>query len=258
MNEIETSASTSGTLFLMSVEADGGTAVFLPDVGGNVFYAKHLVHFLGEVLTCYGIKFSPDLLSNLEDSTVETICSTFAQDILAANLPKPIYLIGFSFGSLFAFETARQMGVKGKEPDRTWILDMPVRPIIRLKQVLKHTSIGVGRWMRGEKNDNTLRKLGYITLDLSSHPKGYRSLIRSLYSKLTSFRPSDRVGNLVVVRAQQRKLYRNGQIDLGWANYAKGNLEKLIAPGNHLNMVYDKINASEVAKLIIDNRNRNF
>ena len=213
-------------------------------------YSQNLIQSLKKTFTCYGVRLSPDMVARLDDGmTVENVGQAFAQDIEKARFPEPVYLVGFSFAAFFAFETARQLAMLGASPKRVWLLDMPVRPILRPRKIMRYFYQSAKSWLSGRKHTN-LHRLGFLQIDTARHPESYRKLLIALYSILTRFKPSPWEGNANVVVCEARQQNRNDKPDLGWSGIISGEVKVFVAPGNHLSMVYDLENASEIAEFI--------
>jgi thioesterase domain-containing protein len=238
------------TLVRLSEASSKGVVIFLPDVGGNVIYARELVLALKGDCALYGACLSEDMAEQLPSLTVESICRDFASDIAKTDLARPIHLVGFSFAAFFAAETARQLSMLDAPPDRLWIIDMPAQHRIRPRQAIKFLRQYAGRILSGKKSSDYLHKQNFIALDISGHPESYRRILRTLYSILTTFKPRPWTGNATVVVSEYREVLQNGPDDLGWSKAVDGDLTTYVAPGDHLGMLYDPNNVAVLAELI--------
>ena len=87
------------TVFGMNRPSQEGTLLFFPDFGGNNLYARPLVAQLSKEISCYGLRFSADMIKSFDDLSIEDIARQFAKDIISVNLTRPIHLLGYSFAA---------------------------------------------------------------------------------------------------------------------------------------------------------------
>lgn len=230
-----------------SGDADCPRLVFCPDVGGNVLYARPLVQALAGEAECHGLRLSAPMLARLDKLTLAEIATGFATDIAAADFPGPVHIAGFSFAAYMAVETARQMAELGRPPARVWILDMAARRQLGVTEIVRYalgharSSIGLG-----QKPSDVLHRPGFLRLDLSKHPDGYRPILRRMYRLYSHHRPARVPGPVTVVIAEDsRRSLPNS--DLGWSRCVTGDVSCVTVPGDHLGMLRDPANARAVA-----------
>lgn len=229
-------------------DADRPRLVFCPDVGGNVLYARPLVQALAGEAECHGLRLSAPMLARLDDLTLAEIATGFAADIAAADFPGPVHIAGFSFAAYMAAETARRMAELGHPPARVWILDMAARRRVGAREIFRfaldraRSRIGLG-----PQPSDVLHRLGFLRLDLSRHPDGYRPILRRLYRLYSHHRPVRVPGPVTVVIAEATRRTAPGP-DLGWSRCVMGDVSHVSVPGDHLGMLRDPANARVVAE----------
>ena len=239
------------TLFRLSAANDDGDRpkiIFCPDVGGNVLYARPLVQALAGEADCYGLRLSAPMLARLDELTLAEIASGFAADLAAADLPGPLHIAGFSFAAYMAAETACRMAELGQAPGRVWVLDMAARRRIGAKEILRfalgHIRSRIGL---GPKPSDVLHRPGFLRIDLSQHPEGYRPILRRLYRLYSHYRPQSVPGPVTVVVAEAARPTLPSP-DLGWSRCVTGDVRPVGVPGDHLGILRDPANARVVAE----------
>jgi thioesterase domain-containing protein len=249
------------TVFGMTQAGSAGTLLFFPDFGGNTLYARPLVRLLGEQVSCYGLRFAPDMIAAFADLTIEEIGRRFAADIAAIPFKRPVHLLGFSFAAALAFETAGAMTVKGAPPENLWVLDLPAPVPRRLREILRHPLLHlrlIYRQLRKTWRGVVLRRAdtmilqiyGLIGFDLRDHPEAYRFIIRHLYAAYGKYKAKAATSQITVLCAQGNRLGRAVADDLGWQPFSAGKIVSHLVPGDHLGMLRVPENAAVIAKLI--------
>ena len=249
------------TVFGMNNPSQEGTLLFFPDFGGNNLYARPLVAQLSKEISCYGLRFSADMIKSFHDLSIEDIARQFAKDIISVNLTRPIHLLGYSFAAALAFETARVMELQGASPENVWILDLPAPVPFRAKDILRNPSFHLkltyrqlrrnwrGIFLR-KPDPMILQRYGVIGFDLSAHPDSYRFIIRHLYAAYARYKAQPSSVPLTVLRADNNGSRRAISNDLGWCRFSHGPVSAHLVPGDHLTMLRDDRNAGVIANLI--------
>lgn len=255
-------AALAPTLFALGGNGDGGSIVFCPDYGGNVFYARPLVPLLAPHLRCLGLRLTPALLETPGGLELEALGRRYAADIQAAGLAAPLHLIGFSFGGIVAFETARHLAGLGAAPARVWIVDTRLHRLFPHRYLLRgglvHEIRHAARWLRDNRRrllrpgaePGVLHRYRQIRLDLSEHPAAYRDVIPRLYEALARYRPRPWAGAATVLRARQDSWPHIGD-DLGWDRLIRGGLETIALQTNHLGLLQSPEAVQQVAQIIL-------
>lgn len=231
-----------------NADANRPRIIFCPDVGGNVLYARPLVQALAGEAECYGLRLSAPMLARLDELTLAETATGFATDIAEANLPEPVHIAGFSFAAYMAAETARRLAELGQPPARVWILDMAARRHVGVREILRFALGQVrSRIGFGPKPSDVLHRPGFLRLDLSQHPEGYRSILRRLYRLYSHYVPESVPGPVTVVVAEAARRTWIGA-DLGWSRCVTEEVHHVGVPGDHLGMLRDPANARVLAE----------
>ncbi len=242
-------------------QSDGpGNVFFLPDVGGNVFYAKKIVSQLVSGCGVYAMRLDSELLENLPGCTIQGLAHRFAADLNASVFTGPLHLIGHSFAGFLAFETARRVVELGAYVGSITLLDCAVPD--RFRSGWYYQTAGdlyqIKNWLRdllkktafADSNDDPsmlLSEPGFIRMDLTKHPEPYRYIIRHLYRAMVDYEPGLYSGNLTLFQATDQLLFGVPK-DFGWGTYTKGRVDVIRITGDHLEMVRDDRATKEVAK----------
>ena len=110
---------------------------FLPDVGGSVFYSRKLTEALGKEPSLYGFRLDPEFDWSQPERTFIKLAEQFADNLINSDIPEPYHLIGHSFAGLLAFETARQLKIKGGNVGLVALLDTPVPEHMRINSKIE-------------------------------------------------------------------------------------------------------------------------
>jgi thioesterase domain-containing protein len=249
------------TLFKLAGPESGGTLIFLPDMGGNVLYANALVRAMAGSAVCLGARLDDAMSREINALPVSELGRRFAQDILRADLPRPLHLAGFSFAGFVAFETARHLEALGAAADNLWLLDSEVMRKLPYgwtqwaKPAELRYALGYARqnWrsLLGLGSDpNILHAYCEVRMDLSDHPMAYRDIIRGLYGAMMDYRPDPWPdGKAVVVRAATSYYPGGAPDDLSWGQLIP-RCEVRVIPGDHLGMLKDPLSVGQVVALM--------
>ncbi len=257
------------TLFPLGGAGAGGSVVFLPDYGGNVLYARPLVPLLGAELRCLGLRLTPSMLETPGGPDLAALGRSFAADIRAAGLARPLHLVGFSFAGILAFETARyladgQADVDGG-PTRLWLIDTHIhrlflrRYALRGLADLRREAGHALRWflknrrrlLTGRSEPDVLDRYRQLRFELDKHPHAYRLVIRMLYESLARYRPRPWNGSATVLRAR-RDSWPNIPDDLGWSQLIRGSLTTIPLHADHLGLLRRDDLVQQVAQIILN------
>ncbi len=249
------------TLARVSKAAGQGSVVFFPDFGGNTLYARPLVAELGSQIDCLALRFATSMIEELPRLSLEDIGRKFAQDIIDADLPRPLHLAGFSFAGFLAQETGRQMALLGSGPDRVWIYDLVVYEPLNwrsfFRDPVRHVSALAVYLVRNWRqallryvDPDILHAYGLVRISLASHPESYRFIMKNLYQAVQQHRPQPSPVAMSVVRALHNHTLKRFTPDLGWSQFAQGPLSVECVPGDHLTMLRLPENATAVANVM--------
>lgn len=244
----------------LNVAEGAGSLVFMPDFGGNTIYARPLVTELAADCSCYAVQLTPELVSSLPGLSIEEMGRQFAEAIAAAQLPRPLHVLGFSFAGYLAHETARQLALLGDAPDTVWLLDLaryrPLnlgevlrRPLYHAADILRYLKANRRRLLFGKQEPDMLAAYGVSRMDLTRHPESYREIIRCNYAALLDYRPKPATAPTILLRAMHEPRSLNDKA-MGWQEYMAGPFQVIGVPGDHLSMLREPGNARAVAQVI--------
>lgn len=277
MNDAPTAIRLPPTLVRLTPPAPAGTLVFMPDLGGSVFYARALVQEIGALVGCLGARLDAPLFARLDRLTLPELGRHLAEDIARAALPQPLCLAGFSFAGSVAFEAARHLARLGVQVDTLWLLDTEVlriipgfrpwrtAPLAEARRVVGFTRRNWRVLLGGAPDPDILHVYGQVPMYLREHPKGCRDIIRGLYRAMTDYHPEPWSGPLlprriVVVRGTLERRFRGFPADLGWRHLIP-HCDLVDVSGQHLGMMTDHAAVRQLAAamrrgLIADGHNK--
>lgn len=251
-------ASLPSTLFQMNKGTGPGALVPFPDFGGNTIYARPVVAALGTSVSSYAMRLSEAMVAALETSMMEDLARRFAADLVAANLPRPLHLMGFSFAGCLAYETARHLSQSGAAPGMLWIPDLtrrrPFGPAEFLRRPVRHLA-GLARYAKRNwrrlllrpRDPNILEAYGVLRIDMSAHPKSYRPIPCGMYGAFLNYRAKPASAPMTVVCAADTANKPGAVEGLGWRDLATGPFRTVTVPGGHLIMRQPPQNARVIA-----------
>ena len=252
------------TIFPLRPAGGEGSVFFLPDLGGNTFYAKNLVFQLEPGRGAYGMRLDSELLENLPGCTLQGLAQRFAADLHASAFAEPFHLVGHSFAGILAFETARHLVMLGAEVGTLALLDcgLPSRfysgwyyravgavvEAVREFKIRQHDLLKKAVFGHPADDPSVILSVpGFVRMDLTKHPESYRHIIRHLYRAMVDYEPGPYAGHLTLFRSMNRG-FAAAPADLGWGPYARGCVDVIRITGDHLDMVRDDRAAMAVAE----------
>ncbi len=250
------------TLVRLTGPAPAGTLVFMPDMGGSVFYARALVGEIGAQVGCLGARLDPALSADLGRLSVPDLGRRLAQDIAGAALPRPLHLAGFSFAGYVAFEVARHLTALGVPVESLWLFDSEVlrrlpafrpwhAPLAEARRAVSFTRLNWRVMLGGRRDPDVLHAYDEVPMYLRDHPEGCRAIIRGLYPAATQYRPAPwpdpgLLGRAVLVRAVLEKTHRGLPDDLGWRHLIP-RCDVVSIRSKHLGLLSDPDAVAELA-----------
>lgn len=249
-----------GTLRRLAGNANAGSLVFMPDIGGNAIYAVPLIEDLADVCSAYSMLMPQDFTTSSTTPSIEDLGRQFADDIINAQLSGPLHVLGFSFAGFLAYETSRQLALRGVAPDMVWIVDLWRYRPLTLSEFSRHPAYHVvnlakyvlANWRRlllGRPAPEVLSAYRVVRFDLRKHPESYRDIIRRNYASMLRYRPEPTAAPVTVLRAIG-EIDRHSEHGLGWQDLVSGRFRNIDVPGDHLSMLRQPENAKFIADLI--------
>ena len=221
---------TEPTLITFRAAGDRPPLYVIHGAGGEVMFAQPLADALGEDQPVYGFR------NTFDKPDRRTTVGDFAERYLAY-LPGegPVGLIGYSGGSLIAFEMACRLRAAGREVRPLVIIDLEAPGFLKAKKVSP-----LQRAVRAAR-----RSLGALRRPGKSNGAMPDGAVRDAYGGIgagdvrktmawavDTYKPGFYDGPVHVVTTEG-KLSRKDRADLGWSDYARGPVETAHVEGTH-------------------------
>jgi thioesterase domain-containing protein len=240
-------------------------------IGGEILALAPIARQLGPDQPVFGLRARGADGTQQPLVRVEDMAAHYLDEILAAQPRGPFLLGGYSFGSIVAFEMARQLSARGHQVGFLVFLDQELfdayrRFIWRPKWLfafacnLPHWVLhDCKAWPPGQRYRTLRSRLVEIKdtlLTMIRSPRGgpaewklqeppdwpdlpqtLRRMWEANHQALMNYVPQKYSGRITVVRTQIRPLVCTYEADLGWGRYAGGGVEVVTIPGYHSTMV---------------------
>ena len=257
---------------------------FVPDLGGSVFYAKKFVAAFNAKQPVYGFRLDPRTDWANSKIDIPALAEKFADDLIASNHVEPYHIVGHSFAGIVAFETARQLELKGakvgilamldagvplKYHQRSFLekLTYPVNLVISLIRFLNHKLPRMNGYeilerakthlspespqQQSDQSDKHLLSTpGFVTMDLSTHPEAYRDIISHLYGALTRYEPKPYQGSMLIFKCKIHSFLAVATRYMGWQNFVSGELKVHNVDGDHLDIIRRDAQVTEISNIL--------
>ena len=223
----------------------------LPDIGGNLIYARNIIAHLEPDRPVFGLRLPPLGEAGLG---MAVLADHMAATLQAAAPNEAHCLMGHSFAGLLAYETACALERLGARVGVVALIDTGVPPgpaktrVIRLLKGLRNSLRRLAGRPVPAASADVLECPGYASFDLRRHSDAHRQIIASLYDTMTSYYPGPFGGPLLLIRGDSRASF--GRSDLGWTRHVKGGVETCWVAGGHLELVRNDACARQVAHAI--------
>jgi thioesterase domain-containing protein/acyl transferase domain-containing protein len=244
---------------LVAIQPNGSKApLFLAHpVGPSLLPYKTLANYLGSDQPVYGLQ-SP--LASGGPSTsmrLEDLASIYLEAV-RKSLPQGPYLFGgYSLGGLIAFEMSRQLSAQGQIPDRLVLLDTSTREIpadiprghriARIWQNFQNERFSYvfnrvrSYWEQFLRNHITEISRAFRAAG-KSLPVGLRHIaVEETHKRIMyAYELQPFPGKIILLRSLDgRRQAKNGDPTLGWSEFARGGVEIVDVPGDHLSILRD-------------------
>ncbi len=264
------------------VESESGPLVVcLPPLGGESLFYFPLVLMIGTARVL-GFKLNPVYAEAVKSTSFEQLAGTYRKAIELRFGPRPITLMGYSYGGNLAYEVARQLSECGWKQTRVILIDTAVDMRRLLPRVIRLVSrcLAVSSHFvrlfatrpgsairslarRTEVARRVMRKKGgpFAKLLLAVHaligdpevpqkPSEIPDEIQEM-SRIHSKARSDYFrkpygGRLLFIRADKNSLHG---LFSGWKRFAKGSFEEVIVKAAH-NSIVASPQVEKVAEII--------
>jgi thioesterase domain-containing protein len=237
---------------------------FVHPSGGSVHWYANLSSHLGNEQPFYGIQAQGLFNDQPLHTSIEAMAAHYAQAIRTFQPDGP-YLIGsWSLGVIIAFELAQQLQAQGQEIALLALLDQgpdlpsgePEDDAAYLVEVFgKHLTLSLESLRQLDPDAQVAhvfskaRKINWITPDVSLPQfRHFIRILRTHTDAWRAYRPNSYQGKITLFRAETQT-DDELPLDMGWQALAKGGVEIIDVPGDHISMLQEpmiKILANKV------------
>ncbi|MBX3277384.1 MAG: amino acid adenylation domain-containing protein [Acidobacteria bacterium] len=226
---------------------DGRPFFFVPGAGGGTHWFGDLTSALDPAIPCYG--FEPAALgvkASLQ-SSIEKLAEEFIAGLRRVQKRGPYRLVGYSMGSLVAFEAARRLVQDGERIEvlaaiEGWVME----PNLTAAQKLRRAMVNLWRLDRSNKLEYVRDKLGYTRrmlnkreqpAEISAAEAEIAPLREAHIAAALNYRPQVYEGGLLLFRARRYPATAPSDPHCGWGDWVRGGVELHWVPGDHYQVV---------------------
>ncbi len=236
-----------------------GPLFFMHSVAGTLLDYGELIQRLDPRLEVVGISHQPILQPNV---SIELIAEKYSETILRSYGSSPVFLAGFSFGGIIAFEVAHQIEKRGghvefvglfdsflqedPKPSKSsnliefasnlprWVLnDLQQTQLTDWSLRLKKAFYKIKRRISSKSlSDMHLRQVDEI-FDLKHTSSSLKNTLQSHLNAVDQYRPDSIHCKISYFRAKVRPLLHNYRSERAWSHYSSAGLDCYEIPGNH-------------------------
>jgi thioesterase domain-containing protein len=234
-----------------------GSLWCLPGSDGDAGIFRNLAPYLPSGCAAFGINLT-QVHTDSAQLSVESIAASCVRLIGSREHSGPIYLLGYSFGGLVAYEMARQLGERGQSVAFLGMVDTAV--VLQLASItsreahsaklrrklatwLRHlrtfaTGPQRARWFRETVVSKVFAKAyARQTARGSVIPRWLRNVNDLNIFASTRYQPPANPGRVVLVRARDEYRDTRWTIDLGWSSVPIADLQIRELPGTHRDLI---------------------
>ncbi|MGB2677420.1 MAG: alpha/beta fold hydrolase, partial [Candidatus Acidiferrum sp.] len=226
--------------------------------GGHVFPYVHLAKFLGPDQPCYGLQ-----ARGLEDgqdphTRIEDMAAYYIQALQSVQPTGPYLLGGWSMGGVVAFEMAQQLHTQGQQVALLALLDsriptpdetFPEEDAEAILLVERYFGISFGPMESLAKLSKEgqlafvleqAKSAGLIPAELDvSQARRFVELLRSDLRATQNYGLHHYPGRVTLFKARETLTSTSPDPTFGWSEWASGEVEVHVVPGNHANLIYE-------------------
>jgi amino acid adenylation domain-containing protein len=244
---------------------------FVHGVGGEVVGFLPLARRLGQDQPLYAFQAQGADGTGEPLVRIEEMAARYLEELLAVQPHGPLFLGGYSFGSVVAFEMARQLQARGRQVGMLIIMDQELacaykrvvwqpRWLLRFAQnIPRWVFHDIDEWQSGDWYARFRQKLVEVKeklkvmlstpyggpaewglqrpSDWSQVPVVRRRVWQAHYEALLNYAPGSYRGRALILRARTQALVGSFEPDLGWRHYAAGGVKVATLPGFHTHML---------------------
>lgn len=224
-------------------------------VGGQAFTFRALAKNLGSGRPVFAFRSQGLETGETVLGSIEEMASHYLELLREAQPEGPYALGGASMGGMVAFEMAQQLIRQGEKVDLLAVMDTPC---LDQMPVPEDGSVALAAVFQGhagiELDPTALRaipdpqdRLSYALEKAAKAAGGksplssgqasrYAAVLEANAAALYRYRPEEIPGRIVLLRAQERRTGDPPRPELAWIRLARGGLDFVLVPGNHLTM----------------------
>ncbi len=246
-------------LFTIRAEGEALPLFVIHDLTGESVEYMDLLNAIDKQYPVYGVHFSGD-----DNDTIETLANKNIQAILSLQTQGPYKLLGYCFGGVLAFETAKQLAAMGHTIDMLAIIDVkpPNTPLAasfktnqNLLKIIVNSLKALPSWLKRERTNGftsvkvRLRKTPEHNTDsdlkLPVHlesikqgmPKDYQHIAGKLLEKLNRYTPTGYNGNILLL-SSNLSAFCKADPQWRWQQLSHAKVESHLLPGSHLEIMH--------------------
>ena len=252
---------TTGPLVRMSRgEKKTPSLFFIHPIGGGVLCYRDLIGCFKRNYSAYGLQ-APGLFD--QDTPLDSI-EAMAEHYVRAIQEVPEkssarILIGHSFGGMVACKMARKLEYLGESPLQVVLIDTPgpgymPEGFARDEEIMASLLAGDGRDQESKRVLDVIDRLpeeqrsAYYQSQLKkilpeSAPVNEETLSRAVdiikrnFSAMKNHQPDIQDGNILFFKARESDDVSQAQPEMAWVPLARGGIEIIPVPGNHISML---------------------
>ncbi|WP_309384636.1 non-ribosomal peptide synthetase [Cerasicoccus frondis] len=241
--------------------------------GGELFRLTNLARSLQADMPVYGIQSIEKAgISEQSLPSIEALGERYAQDILKHQKDGPYYLCGFSMGGLIAYETARQLKLRGAEVACLTLIDTSTRNLPKAVYLyamsgyfLSRIRAYLSRVTKGEARRGVFTKLKRLPTSLGFYvrneqppqvpeksPTGTNApnLVDHYYSLYLSYRPQRTEIPTVIFRSSANRM----NLTRIWSYLTYGSATAITVDVTHHKMLEDFDLATQMAHILAEHQ----
>lgn len=226
---------------------DGRPFFFVPGAGGGTHWFGDLTSALDPAIPCYGFEPAALGVNATLQSSIEGLASEFIAGLRRVQKRGPYRLVGYSMGSLVAFESAQQLVRDGERIEvlaaiEGWVME----PHLTTAEKLRRAMVNLWRMDRSDKLGYVRDKLGYMrrmlhnreqSAEISAAEAEIAPLREAHIAAAVGYRPQVYKGGLLLFRARRYPATAPSDPHCGWDGWVRGGIELHWVPGDHYQVV---------------------
>jgi thioesterase domain-containing protein len=219
---------------------------------GDIFVYRALAACFAPDRPVYGIQAPADFVQRAHPFSLESLAAEYVSEILARQAEGPFHLVGYSSGSVLAFEMARQLSQAGHKVGMLALIDGdingPVPALSKPAEVRRTIQRKIGKIVfkfKDEFRDGlrafVMNRVRHIQLhsrvrSLQDTASAARELTleQALLLCENAYQPQPYAGSAFLIRFHDEAWGLGPNPLLGWGGLVEGGVEAVDAPGGHI------------------------